>query len=148
ELSEVVDFLKEPERYTKVGARIPHGVLLSGPPGTGKTLLARAVAGEANAPFFSLAASEFVEAIVGVGAARVPDLFAQAKAAAPPASVTCSPRRRQRRRRSSSSTSSTRSAAPAPPGSPGTAAATTSGSRPSTRSSPRWTGSTRPPASS
>jgi len=83
ELSEVVDFLKEPQRYTKVGARIPHGVLLSGPPGTGKTLLARAVAGEANAPFFSLAASEFVEAIVGVGAARVRDLFAQAKAAAP-----------------------------------------------------------------
>jgi cell division protease FtsH len=83
ELSEVVDFLKEPEKYRKLGARIPHGVLLSGPPGTGKTLLARAVAGEANAPFFSLAASEFVEAIVGVGASRVRDLFAQAKASAP-----------------------------------------------------------------
>jgi cell division protease FtsH len=83
ELSEVVDFLKDPEKYRKLGARIPHGVLLSGPPGTGKTLLARAVAGEANVPFFSQAASEFVEAIVGVGASRVRDLFAKAKAAAP-----------------------------------------------------------------
>ena len=83
ELTEVVDFLRNPEKYQRLGGRIPHGVLLSGPPGTGKTLLARAVAGEANAPFFSLAASEFVEAIVGVGAARVRDLFAQAKAAAP-----------------------------------------------------------------
>jgi cell division protease FtsH len=83
ELSEVVDFLRQPERYRKLGARIPHGVLLSGPPGTGKTLLARAVAGEANVPFFSLAASEFVEAIVGIGASRVRDLFAQAKEASP-----------------------------------------------------------------
>jgi cell division protease FtsH len=83
ELAEVVDFLRNPERYQKLGGRIPHGVLLSGPPGTGKTLLARAVAGEANAPFFSMAASEFVEAIVGVGAARVRDLFTQAKEAAP-----------------------------------------------------------------
>jgi cell division protease FtsH len=83
ELSEVVDFLREPEKYRKLGARIPRGVLLSGPPGTGKTLLARAVAGEANVPFFSLAASEFVEAIVGVGASRVRDLFTQAKEAAP-----------------------------------------------------------------
>jgi cell division protease FtsH len=83
ELSEVVDFLRAPEKYRKLGARIPHGVLLSGAPGTGKTLLARAVAGEANAPFFSLAASEFVEAIVGVGASRVRDLFTQAKEAAP-----------------------------------------------------------------
>jgi cell division protease FtsH len=83
ELSEVVDFLRNPEKYQRLGARIPHGVLLSGPPGTGKTLLARAVAGEANAPFFSIAASEFVEAIVGVGASRVRDLFDQAKAAAP-----------------------------------------------------------------
>jgi cell division protease FtsH len=83
ELSEVVDFLRDPERYRKLGARIPHGVLLSGPPGTGKTLLARAVAGEANVPFFSMAASEFVEAIVGIGASRVRDLFAKAKAAAP-----------------------------------------------------------------
>jgi cell division protease FtsH len=83
ELSEVVDFLRSPDRYRRLGGRIPHGVLLSGPPGTGKTLLARAVAGEANAPFFSLSASEFVEAIVGIGAARVRDLFAQAKESAP-----------------------------------------------------------------
>jgi cell division protease FtsH len=83
ELTEVVDFLRHPEKYRKLGGRIPHGVLLSGPPGTGKTLLARAVAGEANVPFFSMAASEFVEAIVGVGASRVRDLFAQAKEAAP-----------------------------------------------------------------
>ena len=83
ELSEVVDFLRKPERYQRLGGRIPHGVLLSGPPGTGKTLLARAVAGEANVPFFSLSASEFVEAIVGIGAARVRDLFAEAKKAAP-----------------------------------------------------------------
>jgi cell division protease FtsH len=83
ELAEVVDFLRHPEKYRKLGARIPHGVLLSGPPGTGKTLLARAVAGEANVPFFSLAASEFVEAIVGVGASRVRNLFDEAKKAAP-----------------------------------------------------------------
>ena len=83
ELTEVVDFLRHPEKYQKLGGRIPHGVLLSGPPGTGKTLLARAVAGEADVPFFSLAASEFVEAIVGVGASRVRDLFTQAKEAAP-----------------------------------------------------------------
>ena len=83
ELAEVVDFLREPEKYRRLGGRIPHGVLLSGAPGTGKTLLARAVAGEANAPFFSMSASEFVEAIVGVGAARVRDLFAKAKEAAP-----------------------------------------------------------------
>jgi cell division protease FtsH len=83
ELAEVVDFLREPGKYRKLGGRIPHGVLLSGSPGTGKTLLARAVAGEANVPFFSMAASEFVEAIVGVGASRVRDLFEQAKAAAP-----------------------------------------------------------------
>ena len=83
ELSEVVDFLRTPQKYSRLGARIPHGVLLSGPPGTGKTLLARAVAGEADAPFFSMAASEFVEAIVGVGAARVRNLFKEAKTAAP-----------------------------------------------------------------
>ena len=83
ELSEVVDFLRNPDKYGKLGGRIPHGVLLSGPPGTGKTLLARAVAGEANAPFFSMAASEFVEAIVGVGASRVRDLFKEAKESAP-----------------------------------------------------------------
>jgi cell division protease FtsH len=83
ELSEVVDFLRNPDKYRRLGARIPRGVLLSGPPGTGKTLLARAVAGEADVPFFSLAASEFVEAIVGVGAARVRDLFKEAKENAP-----------------------------------------------------------------
>ena len=83
ELAEVVDFLRDPAKYTKLGARIPRGVLLSGSPGTGKTLLARAVAGEAGVPFFSMSASEFVEMIVGVGASRVRDLFAQAKAAAP-----------------------------------------------------------------
>ncbi len=83
ELVEVVDFLKNPQRYTKVGARVPRGVLLYGLPGTGKTLLARAVAGEADAAFFSASASEFVEAIVGVGASRVRDLFKQAKEAAP-----------------------------------------------------------------
>jgi cell division protease FtsH len=83
DLAEVVDFLKTPEKYQRLGAQIPHGILLVGAPGTGKTLLARAVAGESNRPFFSLSASEFVEAIVGVGAARVRDLFAKAKAAAP-----------------------------------------------------------------
>src|SRR4051794_21672935 len=83
QLVEVVDFLKNPERYLKLGARIPRGVLLAGPPGTGKTLLARAVAGEAHVPFFSASASEFIEAIVGVGASRVRDLFKQAEAAAP-----------------------------------------------------------------
>lgn len=83
ELSEVVDFLRHPDKYRKLGGRIPHGVLLSGLPGTGKTLLARAVAGEAEVPFFSMAASEFVEAIVGVGASRVRDLFKEAKESAP-----------------------------------------------------------------
>jgi cell division protease FtsH len=83
ELTEVVDFLKMPERYHKVGARLPHGVLLVGPPGTGKTLLARAVAGDAGVPFFSISASEFVEMFVGVGASRVRDLFEQARANAP-----------------------------------------------------------------
>jgi cell division protease FtsH len=83
ELTEIVDFLKTPERYQKLGGRMPHGALLYGPPGTGKTLLARAVAGEAHAAFFSIAASEFIEAIVGVGAARVRDLFAKAKQAEP-----------------------------------------------------------------
>jgi cell division protease FtsH len=83
ELREIVDFLKHPKKYTNLGGRIPKGVLLVGPPGTGKTLLARAVAGEANVPFFSLSGSEFVEMFVGVGAARVRDLFAQAEAKAP-----------------------------------------------------------------
>jgi cell division protease FtsH len=83
ELTEIVDFLRDPERYGRLGGRMPHGVLLSGAPGTGKTLLARAVAGEAHAAFFSMSASEFIEAIVGVGASRVRDLFAKAKEAAP-----------------------------------------------------------------
>jgi len=83
ELVEIVDFLKEPDKYIALGARIPRGVLLIGPPGTGKTLMARAVAGEANVAFFSIAASEFVEMFVGVGASRVRDLFKRAKDAAP-----------------------------------------------------------------
>ncbi len=83
ELSELVDFLRDPEKYRRLGGRIPRGVLLTGPPGTGKTLLARALAGEAQVPFFSISASEFVEMFVGVGASRVRDLFSQAKQAAP-----------------------------------------------------------------
>jgi len=83
ELSEVVDFLKSPERFHALGARIPHGVLLVGPPGSGKTLLAKAAAGEARVPYFSISGSDFVEMFVGVGAARVRDLFEQAKKAAP-----------------------------------------------------------------
>jgi cell division protease FtsH len=83
ELEELVDFLKEPQKYERLGGRVPKGVLLIGPPGTGKTLLARAVAGEAKVPFFSQSASEFVEAIVGVGASRVRDLFDKARKAAP-----------------------------------------------------------------
>jgi len=83
ELSEIVDFLRSPQRYQRLGGRMPHGVLLAGAPGTGKTLLARAVAGEAHAAYFSISASEFIEAIVGVGASRVRDLFAKAKEAAP-----------------------------------------------------------------
>ncbi len=83
ELTELVDFLKQPEKYTQLGARIPKGVLLVGPPGTGKTLLAKAVAGEADAPFLSISGSDFVEMYVGVGASRVRDLFEQAKKQAP-----------------------------------------------------------------
>jgi len=83
ELTEIVDFLKDPDKYRRLGGRIPRGVLLTGPPGTGKTLLARALAGEAQVPFFSISASEFVEMFVGVGASRVRDLFQQAKQAAP-----------------------------------------------------------------
>jgi cell division protease FtsH len=83
EVSEIVDFLRDPDRYRRLGAQIPRGVLLSGQPGTGKTLLARAVAGEAEVPFFSISASEFIEMIVGVGASRVRDLFEQAKNVAP-----------------------------------------------------------------
>ncbi len=83
ELKEIVDFLKEPKKYLELGARIPKGVLLVGPPGTGKTLLAKAVAGEAKVPFFSISGSDFVEMFVGVGASRVRDLFEQAKRSAP-----------------------------------------------------------------
>ena len=83
ELAEVVDFLRDPAKYTAMGARIPHGILLVGPPGTGKTLLARAVAGEADVQFLSISGSDFVEMYVGVGASRVRDLFEQAKKIAP-----------------------------------------------------------------
>lgn len=83
ELTEVVDFLKQPQKYTELGAKVPRGVLLVGPPGTGKTLLARAVAGEANVPFYHISGSEFVEMFVGVGASRVRDLFKKAKQTAP-----------------------------------------------------------------
>merc|ERR1711865_312197 len=83
ELAEVVDFLKNPDAYTKNGCRIPRGVILDGPPGTGKTLLAKAVAGESGVPFISISASEFVEMFVGVGASRVRDIFSQAKKNAP-----------------------------------------------------------------
>ena len=82
-MKEIVDFLKDPGRYTKLGAKIPKGVIIVGPPGTGKTLLAKAVAGEAQVPFFSLSGSEFVEMFVGVGASRVRDLFNRAKEKAP-----------------------------------------------------------------
>ena len=83
ELQEVVDFLKNPDKYTALGAKIPKGCLLVGPPGTGKTLLAKAVAGEAGTPFFSCAASEFVELFVGVGASRVRDLFEKVRGRRP-----------------------------------------------------------------
>ena len=83
ELAEIIEFLKEPQKFTKLGGKIPKGVLLMGPPGTGKTLLARAIAGEANAPFFSISGSDFVEMFVGVGASRVRDLFEQGKKNAP-----------------------------------------------------------------
>jgi cell division protease FtsH len=83
ELEEIVDFLKDPKKFTKLGGRIPHGVLLVGPPGTGKTLLAKAIAGEAGVPFFSISGSDFVEMFVGVGASRVRDLFVQGKKSAP-----------------------------------------------------------------
>ena len=83
EVEEIVHFLKNPNKYTQLGAKIPKGALLVGPPGTGKTLLAKAVAGEAHVPFFSLSGSDFVEMFVGVGASRVRDLFAKAKEKAP-----------------------------------------------------------------
>jgi len=111
ELQEIIEFLKEPQKFQKLGGRIPKGVLLMGPPGTGKTLLARAVAGEANVPFFSISGSDFVEMFVGVGASRVRDLFEQGKKNAP---ASCS------------STRLTRSAVIAAPAS---AAVTTSANR-------------------
>ena len=83
ELEEVIEFLKDPQRFSRLGGRLPKGVLLVGPPGTGKTLLARAVAGEAARPFFQMSGSDFVEMFVGVGASRVRDLFEQGKAQAP-----------------------------------------------------------------
>jgi len=83
EVSELVDFLREPEKYTRLGAEVPRGILLMGPPGTGKTLLARALAGEAQVPFFSISASEFIEVFVGVGASRVRRMFDEAKARQP-----------------------------------------------------------------
>ncbi len=83
EIQEIVEFLKNPNNYTNLGGKIPKGALLVGPPGTGKTLLAKAVAGEANVPFFSISGSDFVEMFVGVGASRVRDLFRQAKEKAP-----------------------------------------------------------------
>ena len=83
EVKELVDFLKTPKKFADMGAKIPRGVLLVGPPGTGKTLLARAVAGEANVPFYSISGSEFVEMFVGVGAGRVRDMFKKAKQTAP-----------------------------------------------------------------
>ena len=83
EVQEIVEFLKNPDKYTELGGKIPKGALLVGPPGTGKTLLAKAVAGEADVPFFSMSGSDFVEMFVGVGASRVRDLFRQAKEKAP-----------------------------------------------------------------
>ena len=111
DLQEVVDFLRSPERFQRLGGKLPRGVLLVGPPGTGKTLLARAVAGEAEVPFFYVNGSEFIQLFVGVGAARVRELFDEAKAAAPAivfideidavgrGSRGCRPGRRQRRAR-------------------------------------------------
>ena len=112
ELQEIVEFLKDPQKFQRLGGKIPKGVLLVGPPGTGKTLLARAIAGEANVPFFTISGSDFVEMFVGVGASA--------------ACATCSSRARRTRPASSSSTKSTRSAGIA---APAWAAATTSASR-------------------
>jgi cell division protease FtsH len=130
ELQEVVEFLKFPEKFNSLGARIPRGVLLVGPPGTGKTLMARAVAGEAGVPFFSISGSEFVEMFVGVGASRVRDLFDRPSA---------TPR---------ASCSSTRSTPSAGSAAPVSVVPTTSASRRSTRSWSRWTASTRTRTSS
>jgi ATP-dependent Zn protease len=124
ELEEIKDFLGQPGQVPAMGAKIPKGVLLFGPPGTGKTLLARAVAGEAGVPFFSISGSDFVEMFVGVGASRVRDLFEQAKAQAP-AIIFVDEIDAVGRHRGA-----------------GWAAGTTSASRPSTSSSSRWTDST------
>jgi hypothetical protein len=121
ELAEVVEFLSNPRKFTRLGGRIPKGVLLVGPPGTGKTLLARAVAGEAGVPFFSISGSDFVEMFVGVGASRVRDLFSQGKKT-PPASSSS-----MRSMRSDGSVAQV------------LAAVTMKGSRPSTSSSSKWT---------
>jgi cell division protease FtsH len=129
EISEVVDFLRDPAKYRRVGARAPKGVLLAGAPGTGKTLLARATAGEANVPFFSASASEFIEMIVGVGASRVRELFAEARKVAPAIIFIDEIDTIGRAR-----------------GGHAPWAATMSASRPSTRSSPRWTASPAPRA--
>ncbi len=131
DLKEIVDFLRDPQKFQRLGGRIPKGVLLVGPPGTGKTLLARAIAGEANVPFFTISGSDFVEMFVGVGASRVRDMFEQAKKNSAPAS--------------SSSTKSTRSAAIV---APAWAAAMTNASRPSTSCWSRWTASRPMKASS
>ncbi len=130
ELSEIVDFLKDPKAYTEMGARIPKGVLLVGPPGTGKTLLAKAVAGEAGVQFLSISGSDFVEMYVGVGAGRVRDLFDQAKKVAP-AIIFIDEIDAVGRQRGAAS-----------------AADTTSASRPSTSCSLRWTASAATRASS
>jgi len=123
ELQEIIEFLREPQKFQKLGGRIPKGVLLMGPPGTGKTLLARAIAGEANVPFFSISGSDFVEMFVGVGASRVRDLFEQGKKNAP-CIIFIDEIDAVGRHRGA-----------------GLAAATTSASRPSTSSSWRWTAS-------
>lgn len=120
DLQEVVTFLKTPERFTSVGAKIPKGVLLVGPPGTGKTLLAKAIAGEAGVPFFSLSGSEFVEMFVGVGASRVRDLFKRAKENSP-CLIFIDEIDAVGRQRGA-----------------GIAGVTTSGSKPSTSCSPKW----------
>jgi cell division protease FtsH len=130
DLQEIVEFLRDPQKFQKLGGKIPRGVLLVGPPGTGKTLTARAVAGEANVPFFTISGSDFVEMFVGVGASRVRDMFEQAKKNAPCIIL---------------STKSTRSAAIAAPASAG---ATTSANRRSTSCSSRWMASNRTKASS
>jgi cell division protease FtsH len=129
EVTEIIEFLKNPKKFTKLGGRIPRGVLLVGEPGCGKTLLAKAIAGEADVPFFSISGSDFVEMFVGVGASRVRDLFKQAKDSAPCIIFLDEIDAVGRRR-----------------GGGFTRAGTTSASRPSTPSSSRWTASAPPTA--